>query len=103
VAFVPIRFTPKASTFTNQECGGVAIQIIDRSQLQPVDVGIAIALTLYRLYPNDYAIEKLQPLLRDRTTFEEIKAGRSLAEIKQRWSVDLREFTHRRERFLIYK
>jgi uncharacterized protein YbbC (DUF1343 family)/CubicO group peptidase (beta-lactamase class C family) len=103
VAFIPIRFTPKASTFANEDCGGVAIQITDRSGLRPVEIGIVIALTLHRLYPDDYALDKLQPLLRDEATLDAIKSGETFAEIKRLWSADLAQFKKRREPFLIYK
>jgi len=103
VRFVSIRFKPAASTFANQECGGVSVVITDRDKLRPVDLGIVIAQTVYRLHPKEYAIEKLQPLLRDRATLDAIKAGKSLAEIKKSWFADLEEFRKRREQFLIYQ
>jgi uncharacterized protein YbbC (DUF1343 family) len=103
VRFVPVRFTPTCSTFKEKECGGAAILVTDRDKLRPVDVGMVIALILCRLYPNDYALEKIGPLLRHPETFEAIKAGRSLLEIKRIWRADLQQFTKRREAFLIYK
>jgi uncharacterized protein YbbC (DUF1343 family) len=103
VRFVPMRFTPTYSTFQNQECGGVAIVVRDRDKLQTVDVGIVVALTLRRLYPNDYALDKIAPLLRDPATLEAIKSGQTLSVIKRSWEADLRSFKKRRESFLIYK
>ena len=44
VRFVPVRFTPTASTFKDKPCGGVSIVVTDREKLQPVDVGIAVGL-----------------------------------------------------------
>ena len=46
-------------------------------------VGIVLALTLQRLYPNDFALEKVQRLLQHQPTIDAIKAGKTLAEIKQ--------------------
>ncbi len=103
VRFVPVRFTPTYSTFKNQECGGVAIVVTDREKLQAVDLGIVIALTLRRLYPNDYALDKIAPLLRHPATLEAIKSGQTLAAIKRSWETDLKSFKKRREMFLIYK
>ena len=62
VRFIPVRFTPTYSTFIDKECGGASMVITDRDKLQSVDVGLAIALTVQRLYPNDYALEKVQTL-----------------------------------------
>jgi uncharacterized protein YbbC (DUF1343 family) len=102
VRFVPVRFTPTASVFKDQPCGGVYIMIIDRDALNAVDVGMTLAMALRRLYPNDFALDKVQHLLQHEATLEAIKAGKSLGEIKQSWTRDLEEFKKRREKFLIY-
>jgi len=98
-----VRFTPTYSTFKNQECGGVSIVVTDRDKLQAVDLGIVIALTLRRLYPNDYALDKIAPLLRHSATQEAIKSGQTLSVIKRIWEGNLRSFKKRREEFLMYK
>ena len=103
VRFVPIRFTPTASVFKDKPCGGVNMVVTDRDVLNAVDVGLALALTLQRLYPNDFALEKVEHLLQHPPTMEAIKSGKSLAEIKQLWATDLEEFKKRREKFLIYR
>ncbi len=103
VRFVPIRFTPTYSTFKEQECGGAAIVITDRDKLQAVDVGLVIALTVQRLYPKNYALDKVQPLLRDKALIESVKVGESLASLKQHWASDLEGFKQRRSRYLLYK
>ena len=102
VRFIPARFTPVASTFKNRECGGASVLVTDREQLQAVDVGLLIALTLTRLYPNDYALDKVAPLLRDAATLTAARAGSSLETIKQNWATDLDRFKQRRERYLLY-
>src|SRR5262249_28425758 len=97
VRFVPVRFTPTYSTFKNQECGGAVIVVTDRDKLQAVDLGIVLALMLRRLYPDDYALDKIAPLLRDPSTLEAIKSGQMLSAIKRSWEADLRAFKKRRE------
>src|SRR5262249_45402797 len=54
VRFVPIRFTPKASVFKAQPCGGVYLLLTDLDRCNAVTVGLALARTLYRLYPSDF-------------------------------------------------
>ena len=103
VRFLPIRITPTYSTFKDKECGGAVIIITDRDKLDAVDVGITIALTLRRLYPNEYALDKISHLLRHAPTQAAIQAGRPLKEIKESWAAELREFKKRRAAFLIYK
>ncbi|MCI0744411.1 MAG: DUF1343 domain-containing protein [Verrucomicrobia subdivision 3 bacterium] len=102
VRFVPIRFTPAASTFKDKPCGGVSIIVTDREALNAVDLGIAIGLALQRLYPNDFALEKVQTLLQHRPTIEAIKAGKTLAQINRSWEKDLDEFKRRRQKYLLY-
>jgi uncharacterized protein YbbC (DUF1343 family) len=103
VRFVPIRFTPTASIFKGKACRGVYILVTDRDALNAVDVGVTLALTLQRHFPNDFALEKVGHLLQHETTIDAIKAGNSLAEIKKLWADDLEDFKKRRERFMIYQ
>ncbi|NWF83521.1 MAG: DUF1343 domain-containing protein, partial [Bryobacteraceae bacterium] len=102
VRFVPIRFTPRASTFKDHPCGGVSILVTDRDALNAVDVGLTLALTLQRLYPGEFALDKMKPLLTDAGTLEAIRAGQSLAQIKQLWAPELAAFKQRREQFRLY-
>ena len=103
VRFVPVRFTPTYSTFKDHECGGTSILVTDRDKLQAVDVGIVIALTLRRLYPDDYALDKIAPLLRHSPTLEAIKTGQPLSALKRSWEIELKQFNKRREPFLLYQ
>jgi uncharacterized protein YbbC (DUF1343 family) len=102
VRFVPVRFTPTYSTFKDKPCAGVAFVITDRNKLNAVDVGLELALTLQRLYPNDFALAKLNTLLQHPATMEAIKVGKPLAELKQAWVAELAGFARRRKRFLVY-
>jgi len=103
VRFVPTRFTPRASVFKDRECGGIQILIIDRDSLNPVSLGITLASALQRLYPQDFALDKVQTLLQHQATIDAIRAGRSLPEIRKLWADDIEQFRKRRERHLIYK
>jgi uncharacterized protein YbbC (DUF1343 family) len=64
VMLTPVRFTPTASVHQGEECGGVRIRIMDRRALRSVEVGLAIARALVRLYPREFPVEEMQPLLR---------------------------------------
>jgi uncharacterized protein YbbC (DUF1343 family) len=102
IRFIPVQFTPTASVFKGQRCGGVNLLITDRQRLRPVEVGMLLIQTLYRLYPKDFAIEKVHTLLLDREVLEAIRAGRPLAEIRQSWQPALEEFARRRQGVLLY-
>ena len=102
IRFVPIRFTPTASTFKDRKCGGVYMVVTDREACPVVDVGIVLALTLQRLHGAEFALNKLSPLLQHPATLEASHAGRTLSEIKALWGTDLGEFMARRGSFLLY-
>ncbi len=102
VSFVPIRFTPTYSTHKDHACGGVYILLTDRDRCDVVDVGLVIAETLYRLYPEKFPIDKISHLLLHPPTMEALKANKSLKEIHELWAKDLAEFQKRREKYLIY-
>jgi uncharacterized protein YbbC (DUF1343 family) len=103
VRFVPIRFTPMDSTFKGQACGGVSILLLDRDHCDVVNIGITIAKTLHRLYPQQFDLDKFDRLLGHKATLAAIKANKPLAEIRKSWAEGLEEFRKRREPFLIYK
>jgi len=102
VRFVPVRFTPKASVFKDQPCRGVNIVLLDRTECRVVDIGLAIAQTLHRLYPKDFDLEKFDKLLGHRATIDALKAGKSIEQIRQSWAADLTAFQKRRARYLLY-
>jgi len=102
IRFAPLQFTPRVSVFQGQPCHGVRMEITDRDGLRAVDVGLALALTLQRLHPGEFALDKMSPLLLHRPTLEAIRAGKPLGEIKRLWSPDLETFKERRRQFLIY-
>ena len=103
VRFVPIRFTPTTSVHKGKPCGGVYILLTDRNACNVVDIGLAIAKTLYRWHPKDFDVDKLKHLLLDPATLAAIKADKSLAEITALWKADRVEFENRRKNFLLYK
>jgi uncharacterized protein YbbC (DUF1343 family) len=102
VSFIPIRFTPTYSIHKGELCRGVFIVLTDREACQVVDVGLQIAETLYRLYPEQFRPEKLEHLLGHPATLEAIKANKSLKEIHALWQPDLDAFLKVRAKYLMY-
>ena len=102
VRFVPIRFMPAYSVHKGQQCNGVNILLTDRDHCNVVDVGLLIAETLYRLYPDKVPIQKMEHLLLHPPTFDAIKAGKPLKEIRAGWQKELDDFEKRRAKYLIY-
>ena len=103
IAFEPVEFTPSASMYKGEQCRGVRMKITDREALRPVDAGIALALLLHRLYPQEFDLERVNLLLRHRPTIEAIRQRRSLQQIRQLWVPEIEDFLKRREPFLLYR
>ena len=101
--FVPRKFTPAASVFKGEECGGVNIVITDRNAFKPVRAGLEIAVALRRLYPTEWKVDDYARLLVNSAALEKIKQADAPAEIEKSWDAGLNEFKKRRARFLLYK
>ena len=102
VRFVPVRFTPNASVFKDQQCGGINIIITDRASFRPLPAGIEIALALRKLYPNDWKVDSYLRLLVNSDTLERVKRGESARDIVASWNTALQEFRRAREQVLLY-
>jgi uncharacterized protein YbbC (DUF1343 family) len=112
VRFESVRFTPIPALYpgpgsllklSGQECGGVRIHVTDRTRCAVVDVGITLALTVQRLYPEKFDATKMAACVGDDATVAAIKAGQSLAEIKALWAAGLVRYEQRRKNFLLYR
>jgi uncharacterized protein YbbC (DUF1343 family) len=87
----PLRFTPAASIFKGEACGGVRLIITDRKALQPVRAGLAIAAALRRMYGERFPMDKMAPLLRNAAALDG-------ADFEQ----DEQAFRERRAKYLLY-
>jgi uncharacterized protein YbbC (DUF1343 family) len=100
--FVPITFTPQASKFEGQVCSGVRILLTDRSELEPVRVGLEVAAQIRRLFPDDWKIEAYDRLLGNAAVLQALRDGKSAAEIVTNYQDDLARFLERRKLYLLY-
>jgi uncharacterized protein YbbC (DUF1343 family)/CubicO group peptidase (beta-lactamase class C family) len=103
VRFIPIQFTPTYSVHKGHLCKGVFILLTDRDRCNVVDVGLQIAETVYRLYPNDFNPAKMDHLLLDKATLEAVKLNKPLKEIRAGWDNNLQDFQKRRAKYLLYQ
>jgi len=103
VRFVPIRFTPDASKFAEQVCGGVNIIVTHRSRFRPVRTGLEMARQLRRLHTDDWNTASLNRLLGNRETLEALLEGTCVDEIEVTYESELDRFRQRRSRFLLYE
>jgi uncharacterized protein YbbC (DUF1343 family)/CubicO group peptidase (beta-lactamase class C family) len=103
VAFIPVEFTPTASKFSNQQCFGINIAITDRNALQPIEIGLTLAATLRRQYPDAWETKSLNRLLGNETTYKLLLDGKSGSDIMPAVSAGVSDFLRRRDAFLIYR
>lgn len=103
VRFVPLKFTPRASRFKDEECGGINLIVTDRASFESVFVGLEIAAALRRLFPIEWKIDNYTRLLADAETMQALTNGRSAEEMRRLWASGLDEFKARRASALIYK
>jgi hypothetical protein len=80
----------------------VDLIVDDWSAVRPVAVGLAVAATLRKLYPDDWNPKNYDRLLVHKATYEGLLAGKSPAELEKGWAADLHRFRERRGAFLLY-
>ncbi len=103
VRFVPVTFTPSASSFAGERCEGVNLIVLDRNTLDSPELGIELASALHKLYPNDFKLERMADLLVNQAVFDAIGAGEDPRRIGEDWQEGLEEFVRLREKYLLYK
>ncbi|MFM7298968.1 MAG: DUF1343 domain-containing protein, partial [Planctomycetota bacterium] len=101
--FTPLRFTPSASTFANEACGGVHITVTRREAVRAVEAGLAIARTLRDLHGATFEFERIDRLLRDRETLAQLASGARVAEIAASWAKDLAKFEELAAKVRLYE
>lgn len=111
VEFVAISFTPTTiispsnpPKFVGTPCQGVYINVTDKTKFEPVKVGIALLVSLKKLFPqfsfhrNNF-IDKLSGTTKLRTM---VNNGSTLEQIIAVYKNDLDEFKKIRQKYLMY-
>lgn len=101
--FVPVSFTPTASRFAGERCGGVSIVVVDRQAFDPVRLGIELAAALRELHPGEWQAEKCGVLLGDRELLGALLDGRPAEELHEFAARRLADFFPRRASRLLYR
>ena len=104
VRFSPSDQTPESSKFAGQLCHGVSIEIVDREQLLPMQLGvtmIAAARTIAgsRVQLTGGTFDRLAGTDQLRRA---IQADAPVVDIVAAWQPDLERYRARRESYLLY-
>lgn len=96
------EFTPQAGRYVGQVCQGVRFVVGDRAALDSPALGLALASSLYRLYPQQFSLQRTLGDVGSQATLDAIRAGRQPASIVADWRAPLTRFRARRAPFLLY-
>ena len=103
VRFVPVSFTPNASTYAGQQCQGVNIILIERNAFDSPELGVELASALHKLYLEQFHMERMVELLVNQTAYDAIAKGEDPRRIGEDWREALEKFQQVRQKYLIYK
>lgn len=103
VQFLWVNRTPSSSVFANKPCQGIDILVTDREKLDPLRLGIALALALREVHGDIWQVDRMKNLLVNQATLDMIKDGKSLNAILDSFRPGVEEFRTRREKVLLYK
>lgn len=102
VTFAETTFTPSASVFRGEVCHGVALGITSPGEVDSVRLGLALAVTLRRLFPAQWKPGGLGALLGHERALAAITAGEPLGRVLATFEPETATFAARREPFLLY-
>lgn len=112
VSFERITFTPTIITspsnppkYVGELCKGVFINVTDKNSFEPVKTGIALLVTLNKLFP-EFEIKKnnfIDKLAGTSALRKMIVSGKSYQEIIDSYRNQLEIFRTRRDNYLLYK
>ena len=103
VRFVPVSFTPTASTHGVQRCQGVNIILVDRNGFDAPELGVELASALHKMYPEQFHMERMNDLLVNQAAFDAIAKGDDPRRIAEDWREPLEKFMQVRQKYLLYK
>jgi uncharacterized protein YbbC (DUF1343 family)/CubicO group peptidase (beta-lactamase class C family) len=103
VRFVPASFAPNASTYANEKCEGVNIVVTERNAFDAPELGIELASALHKLYPDQFQLERLMPLLANQSVYDALSRSEDPRRIAEDWQEPLEKFGQIRQKYLLYK
>jgi uncharacterized protein YbbC (DUF1343 family) len=108
VDFAPVHFTPQSGLYAGESCEGAGISILSRRpfndevQAGSIALGVELAATLRRLYPEHFDVAKMIFLVGNAETITRLERGDPPAEIIDGWKNDLDAFCRIRAKYLLY-
>jgi uncharacterized protein YbbC (DUF1343 family) len=104
VRFEPATRTPDSSKFAGQACQGVVIQLVERDQIRPMQLGLTMLATARSLAPGRVQLtaSTFDGLAGTDTVRHALEAGTPPEAIAASWQPALDAFRPVRARYLLY-
>ncbi|HEY5123967.1 MAG TPA: DUF1343 domain-containing protein [Ignavibacteria bacterium] len=106
ISFIPEQIASSSNPpkFIGESCNGVFIKVIDTKTVQPFKIGVALLLSLKKLFQEfkwrkDFFIDKLAGTSNLRKM---IDTGKSYQEIIDSYQNELDRFKEKRQKYLLY-
>jgi uncharacterized protein YbbC (DUF1343 family) len=103
VRFYPVTFTPTASKYAGEICGGVYIVVTDRLSVRPVRVGLELVAALARLFPGQLELGRTAILFGAAQQLARAMAGEQTEAIAREWVEGESTWRALRDRYLLYR
>lgn len=98
----PTEFTPSTSLFSGRRCEGVKLRVRDRRIYEPMTVGLTLARTLHRLYPEHWDVRDVERMVQRKDLVQGLVDGKDVSELASLWQTDVARFRERRAKYLLY-
>ena len=106
VSFFPVFYTPPLAEdrypYRGERVEGVEITVNDRHVLDPTELGVECIAALWKLYPRNFQIDRVDRLMLNHAVLDRIKAGDDPRKIAASWQSSLDSFKAIRAEYLLY-
>jgi uncharacterized protein YbbC (DUF1343 family) len=103
VRFSPVRFVPASSTFKNEVCNGVKVEIMDRNALRVAEVFVRMALQLKESSPAwEYHSNRFADMVGSSSLIDALDQNLSAEEILKVFNEKVAHFETIRAKYLLY-
>ncbi|HSD62446.1 MAG TPA: DUF1343 domain-containing protein [Ignavibacteriaceae bacterium] len=106
VTFTPVNIPGMADNpkYINEKCNGINLIVTSEKDFQPVEFGIKLLFSLYKLYPEKFNFDAgyFDNLTGDKEIREMLLMHKMPSEIEQYWQPGLNKFKQIRNKYLLY-
>jgi uncharacterized protein YbbC (DUF1343 family) len=105
VSFMAISYVPSGEEhypYRGQRVEGIEVIVNDRGKVDAPELGIEAVSALWKLYPTQFEIDRVDRLLLNKTILEQMKRGTDPRDIAASWQSELAAYKAKRAKYLMY-